>query len=254
MSDRKRKVVALLKSIETGETAPVAAINPDRYIQHSPAVGDGLAGFAAVLAQLPSGAARVATARVIEDGDFVVAHTDYNFFGPKIGFDIFRFENDRIVEHWDNLQEKPDRLNPSGRSMIDGPTDIKDTDRTAENKAFVRSFVETVLVKGEIAALPSFFNGDRYVQHNPQVADGLSGLASALDAMAKQGISMEYHTVHRVLGEGNMVLVVSEGRFAGEHVAYYDLFRVERGVIAEHWDTIERIPPVEEHKNGNGKF
>ena len=34
-------------------------------------------------------------------------HTDYNFFGPKIGFDIFRFEDGKIVEHWDNLQETP---------------------------------------------------------------------------------------------------------------------------------------------------
>lgn len=45
------------------------------------------------------------TARVFEDGDYVFAHSDYNFFGPKIGFDIFRFENGKIVEHWDNLQD-----------------------------------------------------------------------------------------------------------------------------------------------------
>jgi hypothetical protein len=32
---------------------------------------------------------------VFEDGDFVFAHTDYDFFGPKIGFDVFRFENGR---------------------------------------------------------------------------------------------------------------------------------------------------------------
>ncbi len=37
-------------------------------------------------------------------------------------------------------------------------------------------------------------------------------------------------------------------------VAYYDLFRVENGKIAEHWDVIENIPPQSEWRNQNGKF
>ena len=32
---RKQQVVALLKSIETGDSGPVAVINPDKYIQHN---------------------------------------------------------------------------------------------------------------------------------------------------------------------------------------------------------------------------
>ena len=43
--------------------------------------------------------------RVFQDRDFVFARTEYDFFGPKIGFDIFRFEEGLIVEPWDNLQE-----------------------------------------------------------------------------------------------------------------------------------------------------
>ena len=54
---------------------------------------------------VPKGSAKVNTVRVFQDGDFVFTHTDYNVFGPKIGFDIFRFEDGKIVEHWDNLQE-----------------------------------------------------------------------------------------------------------------------------------------------------
>ena len=72
--------------------------------------------------------------------------------------------------------------------------------------------------------------------------------------MAAQGITMKYDRVHKVLGEGNFVLVVSEGAFGGKQTSFYDLFRVENGKIAEHWDTIETIPPHEQWKNGNGKF
>ena len=100
-----QKVVALLKAIETGDTVAVGYVNADNYTQHNLTVGDGLAGFGAALAGLANypAKARVNTVRAFGDGDFVVAQTDYNFYGPKAGFDIFRFEDGKIVEHWDNL-------------------------------------------------------------------------------------------------------------------------------------------------------
>jgi predicted SnoaL-like aldol condensation-catalyzing enzyme len=167
---------------------------------------------------------------------------------------VFRFEDGKIVEHWDNLQETPKKPNPSGRTMTDGPTEVKDLDRTAANKQLVRDFVDDVLVGGKLDRLANYFDGDNYLQHNPQIGDGLSGLGKALAEMQKAGITMKYEKVHRVLGEGNFVLVMSEGQFAGKHVAFYDLFRLENGKIAEHWDTIAAIPDRKDWKNNNGKF
>jgi len=250
----KQQVVDLLKSIETGEQEPAGHVNPNNYIQHNLAVADGLAGFAAVLQQLPKGSAKVNTVRVFQDGNYVFTHTDYNFFGPKVGFDIFRFEDGKIVEHWDNLQKKSDTPNPSGRTMLDNLTPVADLDKTDSNKILVKTFVNDILLNGEMEKLANYFDGDNYIQHNPNIADGLSGLGSALAAMKKQGITMRYDKIHKVLGEGNFVLVASEGEFAGKHTAFYDLFRVENGKIAEHWDTIETIPPQSEWKNSNGKF
>lgn len=251
---KKDQVVQLLKSIETGDAKPVAYINPNKYKQHNLMVGDGLAGFGAVLQQLPKDSAKVNTVRVIQDGNYVVTHTEYNFFGPKIGFDVFRFESGKIVEHWDNLQVTPTSPNPSGRTMTDGSAEIKDVNKTAANKKLVRAFVEDILVKGKMDKLAGYFNGDQYLQHNPQIGDGLSGLGAALKALAEQGITMKYNRIHKVLGEGNFVLVISEGSFAGKPTSYYDLFRVEDGKIAEHWDTMETIPAKAEWKNKNGKF
>lgn len=250
----KEKVVALLKSIKTGAQEPVGYISPNKYIQHNLGVADGLEGFGALLQQLPPNSAKVNTVRAFEDGDFVFTQTDYNFFGPKIGFDIFRFEDGKIVEHWDNLQEKPADANPSGHTMIDGTTEIKDIDKTEENNTLVKNFVEDILVNGKMEKLTGYFDGDNYIQHNPQIADGLSGLGKALEYMASQGITMKYDKVHKVLGEGNFVLTVSEGSFADQHTSFYDLFRVENGKIAEHWDVIETITPKSEWKNENGKF
>ena len=206
----KQQVVELLKAIETGASEPVAFINANNYKQHNQAVADGLAGFGALLSQLPKGSAKVNTVRVFQDGNFVFAHTEYDFFGPKIGFDIFRFEDGKIVEHWDNLQETPKEPNPSGHTMIDGATKVTDLEKTEVNKTLVRSFVDDILVNGRMDKLAGYFNGDNYIQHNPQIPDQLSGLGKALGEMASAGITMKYSKIHKVLGEGNFVLVVSE--------------------------------------------
>jgi len=250
----KEKVIALLKSIETGAQEPIGYINPNKYIQHNLGVSDGLEGFGALLQQLPPNSAKVNTVRAFEDGDFVFTQTNYQFFGPKIGFDIFRFEDGKIVEHWDNLQEKPEHPNSSGNTMIDGTIEIKDINKTEENKTLVKNFVEDILVNGKMEKLAGYFDGDNYIQHNPNIANGLSGLGKALEYMASKGITMKYNKVHRVLGEGNFVLTVSEGSFADKNTSFYDLFRVENGKIAEHWDVMETIAPKGEWKNDNGKF
>lgn len=248
------KVIALLKSIETGAQEPVAYINANNYKQHNLAVKDGLSGFGELLGQLPENSAKVEVIRAFEDGNYVFTHTDYNFFGPKVGFDIFRFEDGLIVEHWDNLAVKNDGTNPSGHSQLDGKTAIKDLDKTQENKDLVKNFVNDILVNGKMEKLQNYFDGDTYIQHNSNIADGLSGLGTALQKMAEQGITMEYTDIHMVLGQGNFVLVISEGSFGGEHVSFYDLFRVENNKIAEHWDVIETIPGEDQWMNDNGKF
>ena len=250
----KDKAVALLSSIETGEQTAIGYVNPEKYIQHNLAVGDGLAGFGEVLQALPEDSAKVNVIRAFEEGDFVFTHTDYNFFGPKVGFDVFRFEDGLIVEHWDNLAEKAQNPNPSGHTQLDGPTHAEDLDETTENKALVAGFVDSILVNGQMDKLDQFIDGDHYIQHNTDIADGLSGLGAALQAMAAQGISMVYTTVHKVLGEGNFVLTISEGSFADQPTSFYDLFRVENGKIVEHWDVIETIIPQGQWKNFNGKF
>lgn len=251
----KEKAVAVLSSLETGDQSAIGYINPEKYIQHNLAVGDGLEGFGAVLQNAPEGGFKANVVRAFEDGDYVFTHTIYDFFGPKIGFDVFKFEQGKIVEHWDNLIPVAP-ANPSGRTQTDGRTAATDLDKTETNKQLVRDFVTTILVKGEMDQVGKFIDAadEAYLQHNPAVADGLSGLGKALEEMAKQGISMVYTTTHQVLGEGDFVLTISEGTLGGAPTSYYDLFRVANGKIVEHWDVIEPIMPEAEWKNTNGKF
>lgn len=249
----KEKAVALLNSLNTGDQTPISYINPEKYIQHNLAVGDGLAGFGAVVAAAPPGGFKAKVVRAFEDGDFVFTHTEYDFFGPKIGFDVFRFEEGLIVEHWDNLQEIVTET-ASGRTQIDGPTESTDLAKTADNKTFVEGFINDILMGGQPDKITDYVSTEQYAQHNPGVKDGLAGLGEAIEALNKAGMPMEYHKTHFILGEGNFVLTGSEGKFMNKAVAFYDLFRIENGKIVEHWDTVEEIPERAAWKNENGKF
>lgn len=250
----KEKVVALLNSFNTGDQTPITYINPEKYIQHNLAVGEGLAGFGEVMKHAPEGGFKAKVVRAFEDGDFVFTHTEYDFFGPKAGFDVFRFEDGKIVEHWDNLTEITP-ANPSGRTQFDGTTDITDLDKTEANKKIAQGFVNDVLLNGQTDKLATYINPTSYLQHNSGVADGLDGLGAALKYFAENGLVMEYTKLHKVMGEGNFVLTLSEGKFGkGDYVAFYDLFRIENKQIVEHWDVIQPIPAQAEWKNQNGKF
>ena len=249
----KEKAVAVLVSLETGATEPVSYINAERYTQHNLAVEDGLEGFGKVLQNKPPGGFKANVVRAFEDGDYVFLHTEYDFFGPKVGFDIFKFEDGLIVEHWDNLQGKAEST-ASGRSQTDGPTEATDLDKTAENKALIQNLIDDVFMGANPSKITDYISTETYHQHNPAVGDGLAALGTALEEMAKAGTPMEYHKTHMILGEGNFVLSVSEGIFLGNKVAYYDLFRIDNGKVVEHWDTIEQIPPRSEWQNDNGKF
>jgi len=250
----QEKAVALITSFETKDKAALAYIDSDKYVQHNLMAADGIEGFKHFLSILPKTGVKADVVRAYSDGDYVFTHTDYNLFEPEVGFDIFRFEDGKMVEHWDNLQPTATSPNPSGRTQLDGATKAVDLDKTEANKALVADFVETILMKGEFDKVGNFFEGDYYLQHNTQVADGLSGLSKALAYMASQGIEMVYNKNHLVLGQGNFVLSVSEGTFAGKETSFYDLFRVENGKIVEHWDVIETILPEAKRQNANGKF
>lgn len=253
----KEKALALIGTFVSGDTAKAKELLAPGYIQHNLAFGTGADAFVAAvegLAQAPV-KTTVNNIRAFEDGDKVFLQTVYNFAGAgeQVGFDVFRFDEDgKIAEHWDNLADKA-APNPSGHTQIDGTLEKKDVDKE-ETRKVVAGFVGDVLRGENPDKLTSYYDGDKYIQHNTSIADGLSGLGATLEAMAKQGISMVYNKTHMVLADGDYALACSEGTFGGVPTTYYDLFRVENGFIAEHWDVMETLADKSTWANENGKF
>ena len=250
---KKDQIRALLMSIETGEPGPVAVVNEAKYIQHNPQTQEGSEGLAVLFKRLSKTSPRVNIVRAFEDGAFVFAHTEYDFASRKIGFELFRFEDGQAVEHWDNIQPRLGP-NPSGHSMVDGPTEATDHALTEANRTLVGSFVEDILIGGAHNHLSDFISAENYTEHNPRLSDGVDALRAELEKREDGQRVINYEKLHRVVAEGSFVLSVSEGDVSGTHSAFYDLFRIADGKLVEHWDTTEKIAPRSDWKNDNGKF
>ncbi|MFB8749123.1 nuclear transport factor 2 family protein [Streptomyces parvulus] len=93
----------------------------ENYIQHNPAISDGLEGLREIVPTLPVHF-RYTMLRTFEDGDHVIALAKVSGFLPEgdaAVADVFRFENGRIAEHWDILQPYvPDDQTASGNPML----------------------------------------------------------------------------------------------------------------------------------------
>lgn len=259
MSTNIQNAKNLVSTRASGDAALATSLLEENYIQHNQAQETGRDAFVALvnkLAQAPE-KTTVKTIRAFEDGDKVFLHNVYNLAGEgeKVAFDIFRFnENGLIAEYWDNIQEMTPP-NPSGRTLVDGVATVVEDADTETSREIATNFIYDVLHGQAPDKMNSYFDGvseEKYLQHNPGVADGLLGLLDALAEMEKQGMSMVYYKTYQILAQNDFVLSVSEGEFAGQHVAFYDLFRIENGFIAEHWDVIEPISA--EKANDNGKF
>lgn len=253
----KDKAIALINTFATGDMEAAKNLLSEDYIQHNLAYGTGREAFIGSVAYLASAPVKttVQNIRAFEDGDKVFLQTVYNFAGAgeQVAFDIFRFDAEgRIAEHWDNLAAKA-APNPSGHTQIDGTQEKRLADGET-TRQIVSGFVGDVLRGENPDKLTSYFDGYAYIQHNTGIADGLSGLGAALAALAEQGIQMIYNKTHMVLADGNYGLAVSEGTFGGAPTSYYDLFRIENGKIAEHWDVMETIAEQSAWQNQNGKF
>ena len=254
----KEIVGAFLGAVVQGDADTMRELaNPD-YIQHNPFIPTGLEPFIELLPVLAEAGTTAENIRMFQDGDYVFMHNIWRnaepFGAPEmVAFDIIRVdENGQVAEHWDALQPLVSET-VSGRTQTDGPTDATNLNQTEANKALAVALVRDVLMGEDPSRITEYISAESYAQHNPFIADGLDGIVAAAEALTAQDNMFVYTDIHAVLGEGNFVLTVSEGQWNGTTNAFYDLFRMEDGMIVEHWDVIQPVP-TEGLANTNGMF
>ncbi len=228
------------------------------YIQHNPYLPTGLEPFIEMLPVLQENGTTAENIRMFQDGNYVFMHNIWRNAKPfgadvMVSFDIIRIdENGKVAEHWDAMTEMVNET-ANGRTQTDGPTQVEDLDQTEANKMLAQGLVEDVLMGKNPNKIGDYISAETYHQHNPNIKDGLEGIVEAVEYLTSQNNMFQYTKIHKVLGEGNFVLTVSEGEWNKTNNVFYDLFRIENGKIVEHWDVIQPIP-TEGLANTNGMF
>lgn len=222
-------------------------INPENYIEHNPHSADGAAGFREYIGCSPR-ENPLQVVRVFEDGPYVFTQEDGQILDQSTFFDIFRFEDGLIVEHW-GFSAKTAPPNKSGHTQTDGPTEAKHREDTEKNKSFLCHYYKTFHISGDHSRSDQYFTADLMIRHEPGVRDGVAEFLRDVEVL------MQHRTIDEVkflLGQGDFVLIAAQGTQEGNPCVYIDLYRVEDEKIVEHWGFPEKIPPPEEWKNNNG--
>jgi predicted SnoaL-like aldol condensation-catalyzing enzyme len=243
------KVLTVFQGIEARD-ADLATkyIHPTKYKQHNPRVADGIAGVKEWISQLSPEKSPLKTIRAFQDGPYVFTQEEGNVFGKSVFFDIFRFEDGLIVEHW-VFSAKAAPPNESGHTQTDGPAQAKLSEDKEKNRSIVREYYETIHISGDHSKIPQYFSGDHCIRHEPGVRDGVAAFKRDLEELTKHRSIDE---IKFVLGQGDFVFIAARGSHEGNPCVYVDLYRVEDGKIAERWGFPDEIPPQEQWKNNNG--
>jgi len=127
--------------------------------------------------------------------------------------------------------------------------------RSAEEEArrqFVLEMYRNVLIAMDSSAVDRYIAPD-YIQHSGLAEPGTAGLKAWLDHVkvespdARQEIKRSFVDGDHVITHQHVV------RWAGDRgVAVIDIFRIENGLIKEHWDVIQDVP--EHPTNPNSMF
>jgi predicted SnoaL-like aldol condensation-catalyzing enzyme len=158
-------------------------------------------------------------------------------------------ENDKIIEHWDVISKYAPKT-PSGHTSIHGPTEITDLEKTEENKQLVRDLIRDVLISEVPEKIDNYISSEQYIQHNAEVPDGLEFFKPLALAEDKP---LVYEEILLMVGQANFVATLCKAYWEGQPYAQVDIFRIEDGMVVEHWDNAEPVPPEEEWVN-SGKF
>ncbi|OTG85461.1 polyketide cyclase [Acinetobacter sp. ANC 4558] len=235
------------------DTSALKRYFSDHFIEHSPLVADGLAGLSQLVQDCPN--LKHEAIRVLADGDLVAIHG--RFVGldehALIGFDIYRVDDGKIVEHWDGLVAEA-VPNTSGRTQLDGIATVVSNGQEEKNRKTVTSFFKKALIEGHYDAFKEYTEGGFFLQHSPDIGDGVTAVIDFLNKIRNEGQGLVYFKTHRTIADGQFVLTHSEGSIAGERHAYFELWRVDHDKIVELWDAILPVPEDQQAVHPYGIF
>lgn len=220
----------------------------DDYIQHNPALRNGLAELTTFKkANVP-----LATSEILR----CIGERDLVFFMERVNgllpvpvcfFDIYRMEDGKVVEHWDAYVpvEGP---NHSGRTIFDGTIEVTDPEATEATRAVVTKLVNNVFILDHLDRLGSYVHDD-LLQYSAGIGDGADGLREHFLRSQWFTGAVSYRALRMVIAEGDFAMTACEAVIGSTPYVIFDLWRVDGDKVAEHWSLRQEIETSAFHHN-----
>jgi predicted SnoaL-like aldol condensation-catalyzing enzyme len=117
---------------------------------------------------------------------------------------------------------------------------LHEQQKAEANKKLVADMYRQLFGDKDISAIDKYMT-DGYIQHNPALPDGKEALKQGASQWFK-GAPKEKVDIQHLNAEGDFVYIHTKSRMGPKTVSIIDIFRIENGKIAEHWDVIQEVP------------
>ncbi|MFD6056371.1 nuclear transport factor 2 family protein [Agromyces sp. NPDC060279] len=138
---------------------------------------------------------------------------------------------------------------PSASSDTSSAADGRDLELQESNRALVLDFYNTFFNDHDTEAAAKVV-ADDYRQHNPEVPDGKGPFVSFFTGFFAENPDSRAEIV-RSAADGDLVYLHVHSTNGADDLgsAVVDIFRVEDGMIVEHWDVIQDVPATSANEN-----
>jgi predicted SnoaL-like aldol condensation-catalyzing enzyme len=116
------------------------------------------------------------------------------------------------------------------------------------NKQIATTAYQRIFGDLDVTAVDEYMS-EGFIQHNPTIADGPEGVKALVQMLASNGIPKQKIVFKHVVAEGEIVFLHSRYEMAGKEYRFIDIYRVENGKLAEHWDAMMQTPDETAHNN-----
>ena len=119
------------------------------------------------------------------------------------------------------------------------------------NKQIAITAYQRIFGDLDVTGVDEYMSKD-FLQHNPTTPDGPEGVKALVQMLISQGVAKQKIVFKHVVADGDIVFLHSRYEMAGKEWRFIDIYRVENGKLAEHWDAMMQMP--DNRGNNNPMF
>ena len=119
------------------------------------------------------------------------------------------------------------------------------------NKQIAITAYQRIFGDLDVTGVDEYMSKD-FLQHNPTTPDGPEGVKALVQMLISQGVPKQKIVFKHVVADGDIVFLHSRYEMAGKEWRFIDIYRVENGKLAEHWDAMMQMP--DNRGNNNPMF